>query len=223
MDARALGARHGGIGAGAGRLAARQPLNRLGALTDVRDALDLIGVSAAGGRQPRVRPTEEGCPESGCSTTASGDCFQTPGENPVHGEGEPLPCFGFGRTLNSGGTPLSDTALRYPQRMTTISNRPASINCVSSCVRSVRLSGAVCSSSSDTTLAHLHTILQICLGWSDEHLHTFHIHGKDYGSNGADPHVRLRPFVSVAVSASGMCMTLAPTGNATSVSKRCCR
>jgi len=45
---------------------------------------------------------------------------------------------------------------------------------------------------SDTTLAHLHTILQIVFDWSDEHLHTFHIHGKDYGSNGADTrHVRL--------------------------------
>ena len=40
--------------------------------------------------------------------------------------------------------------------------------------------------SSDTTLAHLHTMLQIAFDWSDEHLHTFHIHGKDYGSNGAD-------------------------------------
>ena len=39
---------------------------------------------------------------------------------------------------------------------------------------------------SDTTLAHLHTMLQIAFDWSDEHLHTFHIHGKDYGSNGAD-------------------------------------
>lgn len=45
---------------------------------------------------------------------------------------------------------------------------------------------------SDTTLAHLHTILQIVLDWSGEHLHTFHIHGKDYGSNGADTrHVQL--------------------------------
>src|SRR2546428_9995431 len=39
---------------------------------------------------------------------------------------------------------------------------------------------------SDTTLAHLHTILQIVFTWSGEHLHTFHIHGKDYGSDGAD-------------------------------------
>jgi Plasmid pRiA4b ORF-3-like protein len=45
---------------------------------------------------------------------------------------------------------------------------------------------------SDTTLAHLHTILQIVFDWSGEHLHTFHIHGKDYGSNGADTrHVQL--------------------------------
>jgi hypothetical protein len=48
---------------------------------------------------------------------------------------------------------------------------------------------------SDTTLAHLHTILQIIFDWSGEHLHTFHLHGKDYGSNGADTrHVRLGTF-----------------------------
>ena len=46
---------------------------------------------------------------------------------------------------------------------------------------------------SDTTLGHLHTMLQIAFDWSDEHLHTFHLHGKDYGSNGAETrHVRLR-------------------------------
>src|SRR2546427_5803416 len=39
---------------------------------------------------------------------------------------------------------------------------------------------------SDTTLAHLHTMLQIAFDWSDEQLHTFHIHGKDSGSTGAD-------------------------------------
>jgi len=37
----------------------------------------------------------------------------------------------------------------------------------------------------DTTLAHLHTLLQILFAWSDEHLHSFHIHGKEYGSSGA--------------------------------------
>ena len=48
---------------------------------------------------------------------------------------------------------------------------------------------------SDTTLAHLHTILQIVFDWSGEHLHTFHLHGKDYGSNGAETrHVRLGTF-----------------------------
>ena len=48
---------------------------------------------------------------------------------------------------------------------------------------------------SDTTLAHLHTMLQIAFDWSDEHLHTFHLHGKDYGSNGAETrHVRLDTF-----------------------------
>ena len=35
---------------------------------------------------------------------------------------------------------------------------------------------------SDTTLVHLHAILQILSVWSDEHLHSFHIHGKEYGA-----------------------------------------
>ena len=38
---------------------------------------------------------------------------------------------------------------------------------------------------STTTLAHLPAILQILFAWSDEHLHSFHIHGREYGSNGA--------------------------------------
>ena len=45
---------------------------------------------------------------------------------------------------------------------------------------------------SNTTLAHLHTILKILFAWSDKHLHSFHIHGKEYGSSGAQTHdVRL--------------------------------
>ena len=45
----------------------------------------------------------------------------------------------------------------------------------------------------DTTLAHLHAILQILFAWSDEHLHSFHIHGREYGSSGAPTReVRLR-------------------------------
>ena len=38
---------------------------------------------------------------------------------------------------------------------------------------------------SETTLTHLHAILQILFAWSDEHLHSFHIHGREYGSSGA--------------------------------------
>jgi hypothetical protein len=38
---------------------------------------------------------------------------------------------------------------------------------------------------SETTLAQLHFILQIVFAWSDEHLHSFHIHGREYGSSGA--------------------------------------
>jgi hypothetical protein len=47
--------------------------------------------------------------------------------------------------------------------------------------------------SSETTLAHLHAILQILFAWSDAHLHSFHIHGREYGSSGAlTDKVRLR-------------------------------
>ena len=38
---------------------------------------------------------------------------------------------------------------------------------------------------SDTILGYLHTILQILFTWSNEHLHSFHIHGMEYGSSGA--------------------------------------
>ena len=49
--------------------------------------------------------------------------------------------------------------------------------------------------SSATTLAQLHRMLQILFAWSNEHLHHFHIYGKDYGSNGADTrHVLLGSF-----------------------------
>jgi hypothetical protein len=34
---------------------------------------------------------------------------------------------------------------------------------------------------SDSTIADLHFFIQLSLGWSDDHLHQFSIHGKDYG------------------------------------------
>lgn len=34
---------------------------------------------------------------------------------------------------------------------------------------------------SRTTIADLHGILQTALGWEDDHLHRFCVHGKDYG------------------------------------------
>ena len=54
----------------------------------------------------------------------------------------------------------------------------------------------------DTTIADLHFIVQITMGWSDIHLHRFNIHGKDYGiariggiGFSDDPHkVRLADF-----------------------------
>ena len=33
----------------------------------------------------------------------------------------------------------------------------------------------------DSTISDLHYILQITMGWSDDHLHRFRIHGKQYG------------------------------------------
>jgi len=33
----------------------------------------------------------------------------------------------------------------------------------------------------DTTIAALHHIIQISMGWDDTYLHSFHIYGKDYG------------------------------------------
>jgi Plasmid pRiA4b ORF-3-like protein len=34
---------------------------------------------------------------------------------------------------------------------------------------------------SDHTIADLHYTIQIAMGWTDSHLHRFHIHGKEYG------------------------------------------
>ena len=38
---------------------------------------------------------------------------------------------------------------------------------------------------SEMPLAYLHAILQVLFAWSDAHLHSFHIHGQEYGSSGA--------------------------------------
>jgi hypothetical protein len=43
---------------------------------------------------------------------------------------------------------------------------------------------------SDSAIADLHYTLQTAFGWSDEHLHRFHIHGQDYGVYRADGHPR---------------------------------
>jgi len=44
----------------------------------------------------------------------------------------------------------------------------------------------------DTTLAGLHAILQVAMGWLDSHLHTFEVHGITY----ADPDPEWHPPVS---------------------------
>ena len=33
----------------------------------------------------------------------------------------------------------------------------------------------------DLSIADLHRVIQLLMGWEDEHLHRFHIHGRDYG------------------------------------------
>lgn len=38
---------------------------------------------------------------------------------------------------------------------------------------------------SDQSLSHLHEVIQVSMGWDDDHLYCFKIHGKDYGSAGA--------------------------------------
>ena len=40
--------------------------------------------------------------------------------------------------------------------------------------RRIRLSGS-------TSVARLHEIIQLAFGWDNDHLHQFHIYGKDYG------------------------------------------
>jgi hypothetical protein len=37
--------------------------------------------------------------------------------------------------------------------------------------------------SSETSLAQLHELLLLAFSWSGEHLHLFHIHGRDYGAS----------------------------------------
>src|SRR2546428_6134436 len=87
-----------------------------------------------------------------------------------------------------GGALERPDALPYPQRMTTatplliIYQLPIVLRGISPLIwRRVLVH-------SHTTLAHLHTILQILFAWSDEHLHSFHIHGREYGSSGAPTH-----------------------------------
>jgi Plasmid pRiA4b ORF-3-like protein len=101
----------------------------------------------------------------------------------------------YGEHSIPGDTLERYEALRYSQRMT-IAATPLSIYPLRIVLRGVSpliwrrmlVHGA-------TTLAHLHTLLQILCAWSDEHLHRFHIHGREYGSSGAPTcGVRLRDF-----------------------------
>src|SRR5450755_3085460 len=66
---------------------------------------------------------------------------------------------------------------------------------------------------SDSTIADLHYTLQTAFGWSDEHLHRFHIHGQDYGVDRAggimftadSSAVRLSSFLDTHRQVIAMC------------------
>jgi hypothetical protein len=79
------------------------------------------------------------------------------------------------------------------------------------CTEVYRLHGWICRISpmiwrrllvrSDSTIADLHYTLQTAFGWSDEHLHRFHIHGQElapqrWGKRGILPIAQLVLFFS---------------------------
>jgi hypothetical protein len=53
---------------------------------------------------------------------------------------------------------------------------------------------------SDSTIADLHYILQIVLGWDDEHLHQFSIHGRHFDENTEQGRDREDPIVEETFS-----------------------
>src|ERR1035441_4737820 len=84
---------------------------------------------------------------------------------------------------------------------------------------------------SDSSIADLHHTLQIAFGWSDSHLHRFHIHGRDYGigkiggigfSTDAKQ-VRLADFRFVSTNDSGANTTSATPGSTKCKSSNVCR
>ncbi|MDQ2805864.1 MAG: plasmid pRiA4b ORF-3 family protein [Chloroflexota bacterium] len=85
--------------------------------------------------------------------------------------------------------------------------------------------------SSDTTIAHLHAILQTALGWEDLHLHRFRIHSKEYGiyrevvsSLTTTPAKSNSPLSSCGpANDSRMNMTWGISGSMPSTLNKCCR
>ena len=84
---------------------------------------------------------------------------------------------------------------------------------------------------SDTSIADLHTTLQLALGWSDEHLNRLVIHGRDYGvaarvvSGSGTTRMRSSLPISACASANGSSTsTTSSTAGATTYGwKRSCR
>jgi hypothetical protein len=50
----------------------------------------------------------------------------------------------------------------------------------------------------ETTLANLHQILQVAMGWEDYHLHQFVVHGTGYGVPGSGPGLRNEKNVNLS-------------------------
>src|SRR5215831_15158807 len=80
----------------------------------------------------------------------------------------------------------------------------------------------------ETSLAELHHILQLALGWTNSHVHRFITHGKEYGiayeggMGFADAPRRIRLADFISAYATGFCtsMTLRTSGNTTSAWSR---
>src|SRR6202521_5435756 len=84
---------------------------------------------------------------------------------------------------------------------------------------------------SDPTIADLHMTLQTALGWTDEHLNRFVIHGREYGvwHDGGigfrdNPrHVHRSTLAFESVSSSSMSMTSPTAGSTRCALSRSCR
>ena len=81
----------------------------------------------------------------------------------------------------------------------------------------------------DSSIANLHATLHLVLGWSDEHLHRFVIHGREYGGahlggvpSAMTPAMSGWPISACARASASTSTTSAMAGSTTSGSSRSC-